>query len=119
MPLPDTYVVLGFREMVFGIVFPVIGGYFVLVLLLRSIIGLIRDIKRDAHDHHEKLLAMETRLLDMHEHADEEGFGTGGVEGEQMATNRHLRDLVHYMRWLASRLGGNDDPPPPTPSPGE
>ncbi len=82
-------------------------------------------------------LAVQTRfffwhkeLVDKHREPDEHGFGTGQTNEIASATceaierwgqthetvlrdiARSQKDQTHYMRWLASRLSG-DEPPPP------
>ncbi len=67
-----------------------------------------------------------TRLLHMHEHADEFGFGTVGlraqhdVERSEMKrliqdNTRAMREVAHYFRWMIEKQTG-EKPPPPMPA---
>lgn len=51
------------------------------------------------------------RLLWMHNNADQTGFGTVGFREAIDNNTRVMRELVHYMKWMA-RQSGHDDPPP-------
>lgn len=60
-----------------------------------------------------------TKLLDMHEHPENTGFGTVGLNGvmvdmkEVVEDNtRAIRALTHYVRWLAEKTDGKPPPPP-------
>ena len=66
------------------------------------------------------------KLLHMHEHADEYGFGTVALRARQDAEREQMRKLVtdntramrevaHYIRWMIEDRTGHK-PPPPTPA---
>lgn len=51
------------------------------------------------------------RLIHMHEHADEYGFGTGKTNVVIEDNTRAMRQLVHYIRWMAEKQTGERPPP--------
>jgi hypothetical protein len=51
------------------------------------------------------------KLLDMHEHPENTGFGTTGLADVMVENTRALKALVHYIKWLETKNGKG--PPPP------
>jgi hypothetical protein len=58
-----------------------------------------------------KCLFILNTLLDMHNNADEHGFGTGGIKDVIEDNTRAIKALTHYITWSARQRG--QDPPPP------
>jgi hypothetical protein len=63
-------------------------------------------IQRDIH-------RMLMKLLEMHEHPENTGFGTVGLQGVLGDNTRALKALTHYIKWLETKNGGGKGPPPP------
>ena len=55
---------------------------------------------------------MTAKLLDMHEHPENTGFGTVGHVETMRDNTRALKELSHYVQWIARRAPGEDPPPP-------
>jgi len=64
-----------------------------------------------------------SRLIHMHEHADDYGFGTvrlqqqQGIERAEMRqlvldNTRAMREVAHYIRWWIENQTGQKPPPP-------
>ncbi len=51
------------------------------------------------------------KLLYMHEHPENTGFGTSRLAAVLKDNTRALRALVHYIKWLETKNGKG--PPPP------
>lgn len=51
------------------------------------------------------------KLMDMHEHPENTGFGTIGLRGVVEDNTRALKGLTHYIKWLETKNGKG--PPPP------
>ncbi len=56
--------------------------------------------------------AHNVKLMHMHNHADEFGFGTTGVKSLMEQQIRATNALVHYIKWSIERQH-NKKPPPP------
>ena len=52
------------------------------------------------------------KLLEMHEHADQYGFGTVGLTKVMNRLADATEDMVHYSKWLAQHLTGEEPAPP-------
>jgi len=61
-------------------------------------------VSRDTH-------AMLKKLLEMHEHPENTGFGTIGLQDVVEDNTRALKALTHYIKWLETKNGKG--PPPP------
>ena len=51
-------------------------------------------------------------LIEMHQHADEHGFGTKKLEKVLSALANSTRAMAHYTKWMAEQLTGKTPPPP-------
>ena len=51
------------------------------------------------------------KLLRMHEHPEDTGFGTVGFRETISNNTRAMRELVHYVKWLAEAQTGTKAPP--------
>jgi hypothetical protein len=79
----------------------------ILGVSLVSIVGWGIKLTRDQRDIHRIV----TKLLEMHEHPENTGFGTIGL-GDVVGDNtRALKALTHYIKWLEIKNGKG--PPPP------
>lgn len=65
------------------------------------------------------------KLIHMHEHADEFGFGTVSLQQQQVEERAEMRNLIrdntqamrevaHYIKWCIEHQTG-EKPPPPVP----
>lgn len=59
------------------------------------------------------LLETGKRLIHMHEHADEYGFGTRNVSQVIEDNTKAMRELSHYVQWWIRHQNGGQSPPPP------
>lgn len=53
------------------------------------------------------------RLLNMHEHPEDYGFGTSRQTKVIEENTRAMRSLEHYIRWSLEKEHGMAPPPPP------
>ncbi len=53
-----------------------------------------------------------SRLLEMHEHPENTGFGTVGFKDVIEDNTRALKALTHYIRYLEVQRTGVEPPPP-------
>ena len=53
---------------------------------------------------------MTGKLLEMHEHPENTGFGTVGIKEVIDANTRALKSLTYYIKWLAEKDGINVPP---------
>jgi hypothetical protein len=65
-----------------------------------AILGLLRDVKKTTD-----------RLLYMHDHPSEFGFGTGGFKEALRSNTRAMRELSHFVRWSSEQTAGKSPPP--------
>lgn len=59
-----------------------------------------------------KIMFRVTRLLDMHEHADDYGFGTERTNKLIEDNTKAMNALVHYITWSIEHTTGQKPPPP-------
>ncbi len=52
------------------------------------------------------------RLLHMHEHADEFGFGTVEMRMICQELSHAIRSMTHYIKWMCEQQTGIKPPPP-------
>jgi hypothetical protein len=60
---------------------------------------------------HRDLARKVDKLVHMHEHPENTGFGTVGLRGVVEDNTRALKALTHYIQWLETKNGLG--PPPP------
>ena len=53
-------------------------------------------------------------LEEMHNNADDYGFGTGKTNGLIQTNTRAMLELSHYIRWAIKENSGKEPPPPLT-----
>ena len=52
-----------------------------------------------------------TRLVQMHEHPENTGFGTVGMTEVIKANTTAIRELSHYVQWQTEQTSGKKPPP--------
>lgn len=60
----------------------------------------------------DKVISQNQKLLSMHEHPEDTGFGTVGHRAAFEENTRAVRQLAHYLRWFIKSQTGEDPPPP-------